>query len=257
MGILNVTPDSFSDGGKFEKRESAISHALQMISEGADVLDIGGESTRPGADIISPEEELSRVIPLIERLRQESSCALSIDTMKPFVAQAALEAGADIVNDISGFRNPEMVQVCAAYDCGLVAMHMQGVPQTMQHQPEYEDVIQEILKEFEQSLTVLTHAGISEDRILFDPGIGFGKTLEHNLAILRSLPQLKLHQRPLLMGLSRKSFIGKVLDDPDMERRENPTIALTAYTRALGALVHRVHAVKENHEALRMAESIL
>ncbi len=256
MGILNVTPDSFSDGGRFHKIETAVAHGLKMIAEGAEILDIGGESTRPGAEIVSPAEELARVLPVVERLRAESDVALSIDTTKPHIARAALAAGVDIVNDISGFRNPEMIEVCADTSCGLVAMHMKGVPQTMQQQAVYQNVIEEVHETFRQCLEGLSQAGISEERVLFDPGIGFGKTVEHNLALLRSLPELAIHQRPLLMGLSRKSFIGHVLGEMNLSYRENPTIALTAYTRAGGALVHRVHAVKENMEALRMMEAL-
>lgn len=257
MGILNVTPDSFSDGGQYQYSETAIRHGLKMISEGADILDIGGESTRPSADVVPLEEELARVIPVIEGLHSQTSCALSIDTTKPEVARAALRAGADIVNDISGFRDPEMIEVCAASDCGLVAMHMKGRPQTMQREPVYEDVVEEVCASFQSILGALDASGIDEERILFDPGIGFGKLVEHNLQLLRSLPELRVNQRPLLMGLSRKSFIGHLIGDLKMNRRESPTISLTAYTRALGALVHRVHSVKENREALRMIEAVL
>jgi len=256
MGILNVTPDSFSDGGRFTNIDTAVTHGLKMCAEGADILDIGGESTRPGADVVSEEEELARVVPVIEALRRESDCALSIDTSKAAVARAALEAGADIVNDISGFRDSRMIEVCSASHCGLVAMHMKGVPQTMQKQAAYDDVLSEVRETFRDCLKQLTDVGISENRVLFDPGIGFGKTVEHNLALLRSLETLKVHQRPLLMGLSRKSFIGKVIESASLESRENPTIALTAYTRAQGALVHRVHSVKECAQALRMCESL-
>jgi len=256
MGILNVTPDSFSDGGRFKHIDTAVAHGLKMFQEGAAILDIGGESTRPGAKAVSLQEELDRVIPVVEKLHLEVGAALSIDTTKPAVAEAALSAGADIVNDISGFRNPAMIEVCARSQCGLVAMHMQGTPQTMQDSPKYQDVLDEVADFFQACLRQLQQAGISEERVLFDPGIGFGKSLEHNLSILRGLKDLMPDGRPLLMGLSRKSFIGRVLNDSSMDRRAWPTIALTAYTRAGGALVHRVHDVKENHEALRLAEAL-
>ncbi len=257
MGILNVTPDSFSDGGRYIQIDTAVAHGLQLVQEGADILDVGGESTRPGAAVVSASEELARVIPVIERLRSQSDVALSIDTSKASVALAALQAGVDIVNDISGFRDPAMIEVCSSYNCGLVAMHMKGVPLTMQKQAIYQNLVEEVREIFLSCLIALEEFGISEDRVLFDPGIGFGKNLEHNLALLRQLPELAIHHRPLLVGLSRKSFIAQIINDESMSRREHATIALTSYTRAKGALVHRVHAVKECSQALKMTESLL
>lgn len=251
MGILNVTVDSFSDGGRFAEVEAAVAHGNALAAEGAAILDIGGESTRPGAAPVSVDEELKRVIPVIERLRDDLEVALSIDTSKAEVARAALEAGADIINDVSGFRSDEMVEVCAGSACGMVSMHMKGRPRTMQNDPTYGDVVTEIRDSFKEGLERLKDAGIQEERILFDPGIGFGKTVEHNLELLRRLEELKINGRPVLMGLSRKSFIGKVLEREDMELREAPTVALTAYTAMKGAWVHRVHAVAENLEGLR------
>jgi len=258
MGILNVTPDSFSDGGHFETVASALERARAMISEGAEIVDIGGESTRPGAAPVSENEELSRTIPVVEAVRNEWQGLISIDTTKAAVARAALLAGADIVNDISGLRaDAAMVEVCRGSKCGIVVMHMQGEPRTMQASPSYRDVVVEVRHYFEERFRDLTAAGIEADRLCFDPGIGFGKTLEHNLSLLRDLDQLVVGQRPLLIGLSRKSFIGKVLGDDSPSLCEWPTVALTAATRRKGALVHRVHAVRENRDALRMVEAVL
>ena len=257
MGILNVTPDSFSDGGDHHSPEAALERARQMIAEGVDIIDIGGESTRPGAEDVGAVEEIARTIPVIEALRREWGGLISIDTMKPEIARAALEAGADIVNDVSGLRDPEMVRVCAASGCGVVVMHMQGDPRTMQAKPEYGDVVAEVRGFFEDRLRELTAAGIDEQALCFDPGIGFGKTLEHNLALLRGVKDLQVSDRPLLIGLSRKSFIGKLLESDSLDDREWPTVALTAWTRESGAMLHRVHEVRPNREALRMVEAIL
>ena len=258
MGILNVTPDSFSDGGNCETVAGALEHARSMILEGAEIIDIGGESTRPGAAPVSESEELRRTIPVVNALRKEWGGVLSIDTTKASVARAALAAGAEIVNDISGLRwDEEMIEVCHSSGCGIVIMHMQGEPQTMQAKPSYSDVVSEVRLYFEERFQTLTAAGIEPEQLCFDPGIGFGKTLEHNLSLLRGLDQLVAGERPLLVGLSRKSFIGKVLGDDSPSLREWPTVALTAATRLQGALVHRVHAVRENRDALRMAEAVL
>ena len=257
MAILNVTPDSFSDGGRHFAPADTLAAAGLFVEEGADILDIGGESTRPGAVTVSLDDERSRVIPIIEQLASTLEVALSIDTCKPAVAQAALEAGAHIVNDISGFRDPAMIELCAASDCGLVVMHMQGTPETMQKAPRYFDVVDEVRAFFEERLTTLTTAGIKASRIVFDPGIGFGKTFEHNLALLNGVGDYQVGQRPILMGLSRKSLIGTLLDDPSITRREAPTQALTALTRRNGAMIHRVHAVRENVQVLRMLEATL
>lgn len=257
MAILNVTPDSFSDGGRHLSSTDTLVAARTLIKEGADILDIGGESTRPGAKAVTLADELARVIPIIEQLAAREQLALSIDTCKPEVAQAALKAGAHIVNDISGFRNPAMVEVCAASDCGVVVMHMQGTPQTMQKAPHYDRVVDEVRDFFAERFETLTQAGINASRIVFDPGIGFGKSLDHNLALLNGVRDYQVHQRPILMGLSRKSLIGTLLDDTAMDRREAPTQALTALTRLNGAMIHRVHAVRENVQSLRMVEATL
>jgi dihydropteroate synthase len=258
MGIVNVTPDSFSDGGRFADPGRAVEHALAMVADGADILDIGGESTRPGAEPVGEAEELRRVLPVIRALRSQSQVLISIDTMKASVARAALDAGADIINDVTGLRgDAAMVRLAAERDCGLVAMHMIGDPQTMQTAPHYENVVTEVRAYLEERLRILTAAGIAPERIALDPGFGFGKTLEHNLSLLRHLPQLAIGDRPLLIGVSRKSMIGKVLHSTDMADRHWPTIALTAYAREHGARIIRVHEVKPNAQALRMIEAIL
>jgi dihydropteroate synthase len=257
MAILNVTPDSFSDGGLNFQLTEALSSARRFAAEGADIIDLGGESTRPGAAHISPREEAKRVIPVIEKLAKEESPALSIDTRKPEVARLALQAGVHIVNDVGGFRDPAMVEACASSDCGLVVMHMKGTPETMQANPRYLDVVAEVEAFFEERLHDLSAAGIARERIALDPGIGFGKTLEHNLALLQGISRFCRIGRPVLIGLSRKSFLGTLLDSSSMDDREAPTQALGALTRRFGAVIHRVHQVRECREALRMMESLL
>ncbi|MEN8693224.1 MAG: dihydropteroate synthase [Akkermansiaceae bacterium] len=256
MGILNVTPDSFSDGGEFINPEKALEHAQQMIAEGAHIIDVGGESTRPGAAAVSVHDELARVLPVIESLRNKTEVAISIDTSKAEVARAALIAGADIVNDVTGFRAQEMIAVCQGSDCGMVVMHMQGTPRTMQKSPEYRDVVAEVHCFFEEKHRELMTHGIATERVVFDPGIGFGKTLEHNLTLLNALGDLVVEGRPLLMGLSRKSFIAKLTGEDELASRAWPTVALTAFTRQNGAAIHRVHDIAENLHAIRMAESV-
>lgn len=257
MAILNVTPDSFSDGGLNFHLENTLDSAHRFIAEGADILDIGGESSRPGADTVVLDDELRRVIPVIEHLAGSPEIALSIDTSKPEVARAALDAGAHIVNDISGFRDPGMIELCASRDCGVVVMHMKGTPRTMQDCPVYHDVLGEVRDFFEERFQTLTGAGISPNRIVFDPGIGFGKTLEHNLALLAGVLDYQIRGRPILMGLSRKSLVAQLTGNQEMARRDCPTQALTAYARQRGALIHRVHQVRECREALRMTEAVL
>lgn len=258
MGILNVTPDSFSDGGRFSQTESAIEQARKMISDGADIIDVGGESTRPGAAAVPEEDEKERIVPVIEALRSEWSGLISIDTSKAAVASAAIEVGADIVNDVTGLLgDQEMVSVCRESGVGVVAMHMQGNPRTMQEKPEYENVVEEVRAFFEERFATLVSAGISPEQLCFDPGIGFGKTLAHNLTLLKQVEQLVVEGRPLLIGLSRKSFLGRALGSMDLNQREWPTVALTAQSRIKGAMIHRVHEVRPNQEALRMVEAIL
>jgi dihydropteroate synthase len=234
----------------------AVEHGLQLLAEGADVLDVGGESTRPGAVPVDEEEELRRVLPVIEGLRERSQAVISVDTFKPGVAEAAMAAGADVINDISGFRDARMVEVAAATGAGLVMMHMQGTPRTMQARPGYSDVVAEVAGFFSQQLAVLEAAGIDPMRVVLDPGIGFGKALEHNLALLRSLRKLGVGGRPLLVGVSRKSMIGYLLGSMAMEDRLWPTVALTAFVREHGARIVRVHEVRPNVEAMRMIEAV-
>jgi dihydropteroate synthase len=258
MGIVNVTPDSFSDGGRFLDTGRAVEHALKLISEGADILDIGGESTRPGAEPVEAAEELRRVLPVIRAVRSETKTLISIDTMKASVARAAVEAGADIINDVTGLRgDPAMLRTACECDAGLVIMHMSGTPQTMQKLPQYDDVVREVQTYFEARLHSLENAGISRERIVLDPGFGFGKTLGHNISLMRSLPELSVSGRPILVGVSRKSMIGRLLESEELEDRDWPTVALTAHARELGARVVRVHDVKPNVYAMRMAEAIL
>ncbi len=258
MGILNVTPDSFSDGGHFSAHDAALAHARKMIAEGASIIDIGGESTRPGALPVDADEEIRRTIPVIQSLRAEWDGLISIDTMKAPVAQAALEAGADIVNDVSGLTtDPEMTTVCAASDCGIVIMHMRGTPADMQKNPSYTDVVAEVREYFKDRLDVLKTHGISPARLCFDPGIGFGKTLEHNLALLRHIDELAPSGFPLLLGVSRKSLIAKLTGADLPADRDAATFSFTAMARTKGIMLHRVHDVKGNLAALRIAEGVM
>jgi len=258
MGVLNVTPDSFSDGGEFFESGAAIERGIQIAAEGADIIDVGGESTRPGAEPVPAKEELNRVIPVIEKLRAKIDIPISIDTSKSEVASAALEVGASIVNDITAGRGDrEMLPLVAKRNCALVLVHMQGEPRTMQKNPQYGDVVEEVADFFRQQYARALECGIDPMCIAFDPGIGFGKTLEHNLMLLKNLEHLWVHDRPLVIGVSRKSFLGKLVDSNEMSDRLVPTIALTAALRAKGADIFRVHGVKENVAALRITEAML
>ena len=257
MGILNVTPDSFSDGGRFQQTEDAVQRGMEMAADGAAIIDVGGESTRPGATPVDEETELSRVIPVIRALRPLTGAFISIDTMKPGVAAAALEAGADILNDVTGFRSAEMRRLAATSGVGCVVMHMQGDPRTMQHQPSYRDVVREVQSFFADSLASMQQEGIAPEQIVLDPGIGFGKNLAHHQALLRALPTLSIGDRPLLLGVSFKSFLSTLTGDPALASRAWPTIALTSYAREQGVRILRVHQVTPNLQALRMTEAIL
>ena len=257
MGVLNVTSDSFSDGGQFFKVETAVSHARQLAEEGATIIDIGGESTRPGAEPVPEVEELRRVIPVIKQLAGDARYVLSIDTMKPVVARAAVEAGAEIINDVTGLRDAAMREVVRDTSAGAIAMHMQGTPRDMQRAPHYEDVVAEITNFFRQTFSACLACGIDPMRLAFDPGIGFGKTVEHNLALLRNLDAMRVGGRPLVLGVSRKSFLGKITGSDALADRAWPTVALTSYGRERGANVFRVHDARPNTEALRMTEAIL
>ena len=258
MGVINVTPDSFFDGGKFCDVDEAVEHGRQMARHGAKIIDVGGESTRPGADPIPADEELRRVIPVIKKLREGTSGFISIDTSKAEVARAALDAGASIINDVTGGRgDPEMFPLAAQRNAALVIMHMQGDPRTMQRDPRYDDVVAEVSEFFRQQYARALQSGIDPMAIAFDPGIGFGKTLEHNLKLLGNLESLRVHDRPLVVGVSRKGFLGKIMQSKEMCDRLAPTIALTALLRARGADILRVHDVKSNVAALRTADAIL
>jgi dihydropteroate synthase len=257
MGILNVTPDSFSDGGLYSDPERAVEHALEMVDAGADIVDVGGESTRPGAEPVSAQEERRRVVPVIRALRRQSDVLISIDTYKAEVAQVAVDAGADIVNDISGLGFDErMPGVVATSGAGLVLMHIKGTPRTMQRNPVYGDVIGEISDYFAGRLGKAEEAGISREQVVLDPGIGFGKQLEHNLEILRRLKEFRRLGRPLLVGPSRKSFIGAILDLPPDQRLEG-TAAAVALCVAGGADIVRVHDVPEMTRVVRVADAVV
>ncbi len=258
MGVLNVTTDSFSDGGQYIDVERAVAQGKQLAKEGAQIIDIGGESTRPGAEPVAESEEMRRVLPVIKALTASNpNLVLSIDTMKPRVAQAAIEAGAEIINDVTGLRDPAMRQVVRATGAAAIAMHMQGQPRDMQRAPQYRDVVGEIREFFRQTFEACLACGIDPMRLAFDPGIGFGKTVEHNLTLLRNLDSMRVNGRPLVLGVSRKSFLGKVLGSESLDDRAWPTVALTSYGRTRGANIIRVHNARPNFEALRMTESIL
>lgn len=258
MGILNTTPDSFSDGGQYGSVEIAVDHTLQMISDGAQIIDIGGESTRPGALTVEVSTEIQRTIPVIQAIRKVSDILISIDTSKAEVAYAAIKSGADIVNDVTGLLgDANMAQVCIDFGVGVCVMHMQGKPETMQVNPSYEqdDVINNVQAFFKERLNTLSSMGMEPDSICFDPGIGFGKTLDHNLRLLKNLSSLQ-RDRPLLLGVSRKSMIGNLLQIDSPEGRDTATAAITAMMYREGIRLHRVHHVKMNYQALQMAQAL-
>jgi dihydropteroate synthase len=258
MGVLNVTPDSFSDGGKFLAVEKAVEHGLTIAGEGAQIVDVGGESTRPGAASVAVDEELRRVVPVIKKLRAKIDIVISIDTSKAQVARAAIGAGASIVNDVTGGRGDrEMMPFVAEIKAAFIIMHMQGDPRTMQSDPRYLDVVSEVADFFRQQYACALECGIDPMAIAFDPGIGFGKTLEHNLDLLAQLERIRVHERPLVVGVSRKSFLAKLTGSSEMNDRLASAVALTSVLRARGADVFRVHDVKENVNALRVTEAIL
>jgi len=257
MGIVNVTPDSFSDGGEFLNPDAACAHGLSLVAEGAEILDIGGESTRPGSDGVSAEEETRRVLPVIQALRRATEVPISIDTSKAAVARAALEAGADIINDVTGLRgDPEMTALAAESRAGVVVMHMQGTPRTMQSAPRYDDVVAEVGEFFRHSVERAVASGLDPMSIALDPGIGFGKTAAHNLALLAGLKSFASLARPLLIGVSRKSLLGHLANSSAMEDRLWPGVALTALSRERGARIFRVHEVKPHVLTLRTAEAL-
>jgi len=255
-GILNVTPDSFSDGGKFVDRNAALRHAEKMIEEGADFIDIGGESTRPHAVPVSESEEMARVVPVISDLTKRFDVPVSIDTYKSKVAEAALDAGAHIINDVSALRfDQKLAATAARYGAGLILMHMKGTPADMQDSPEYDDVMQEIRDFLDRAIEEARKSGVGFESIVVDPGIGFGKKLEHNLTILKNLSSLRSLGRPIMVGPSRKSFIGQLLNVP-VEQRLPGTLAAVAVCVLSGASIIRVHDVREAREVVAIAEAV-
>src|SRR6184192_1956850 len=258
MGVLNVTPDSFSDGGKFFTIEKAVEHGLAMVADGAHIIDVGGESTRPDAAPVAVEEEARRVVPVIKKLRAKLDVVISIDTSKAQVARAAIVAGASIVNDVTGARSDkEMMPLVAETKAAFIIMHMQGTPRTMQADPRYVDVVSDVADFFRQQYARAIDWGIDPMAIAFDPGIGFGKTLEHNLELLAQLEKLRACDRPIVIGVSRKSFLGKLINSAQVSDRLAAAVALTSLLRMRGADVLRVHDVKENVNALKVTEAIL
>jgi len=257
MGILNVTPDSFSDGGAFLNRDRAVDQALRMQDEGADIIDIGGESTRPGSGAVTVREEIRRVLPVIEELTGKVNIPISIDTYKSGVAEAAIQAGASIVNDISGLKfDNKMSGVVARHKVPVVIMHIKGRPRDMQKKPVYKSLIPEIMDYLTESIITARNAGIPDNMIIIDPGIGFGKTLEHNLEIIRRLNEFTGYQKPILVGPSRKSFIGKLLGDHPVNDRLQGTAAAVAIGIFNGANIVRVHDVKEMFRVAKIADAI-
>ncbi len=257
MGILNVTPDSFSDGGLHFAHDQAITHAHQMIQAGAAIIDVGGESTRPGAEAVPVQEELDRVIPVIEKLRQESAVLISIDTHKPEVMRAALAAGAVFINDVNALQDEGAMEVAARSDAMICLMHMKGEPRTMQAAPHYHDVVQEVKKFLSDRKQACISAGIAPERIILDPGIGFGKNLQHNLSLLKALETFSELESPLLMGVSRKAMLGILLNGAPATQRLSGSLALAVFSALKGASIIRVHDVKETVDALTVIEAVM
>jgi dihydropteroate synthase len=257
MGIVNVTPDSFADGGRFLDPRAAVRHARALAAEGADLLDVGGESTRPGAPAVSASDERARLVPVLERLLDGPPCPVSVDTSKPEVAEAALALGAHMVNDVSALAGgPRLAEVCAAHGAGLTVMHMQGTPRTMQADPRYDDLLGEVRAGLETAVAAAEAAGMSSEAVCIDPGIGFGKTVGHNLTLLKRLDVFRSIGRPILVGPSRKSFIGALLDDLPPGDRLEGTLAACVMAVTAGAHIVRVHDVAAVRRAVRVAEAI-
>jgi dihydropteroate synthase len=256
MGVVNVTPDSFSDGGRFRTLEAAVAHGVRLAEEGAALIDVGGESTRPGAEPVAPEEELRRVVPVIERLCSATRAVVSVDTSKPEVMRAALAAGAGLVNDVYALRAPGALEAVAASGCGLCLMHMQGEPRTMQAAPHYTDVVGEVRAFLAERVAACRAAGIEAGRIGIDPGFGFGKTPEHNLTLLRRLRELTAGERPVVVGLSRKSMVGTLTGRPPGERA-NGSVALAVVAALAGARIIRAHDVAATVDAVRVVVAVM
>ena len=258
MGILNVTPDSFSDGGNFFDRNSAVEHGLQMVRDGADILDVGGESTRPGAAEVSADDEAARVVPVIEALSKQTHAVISVDTWKASIARRAIDAGARIINDVSALtHDADMPRVVMESGAGVVLMHMQGTPRTMQQAPHYDDVVTDVSRYLQTRVQTLEAMGVHRESLAVDPGIGFGKTVEHNLEILNRLYEFKDLGRPICVGTSRKSFIGKILNNESASDRLAGTIATCTAAMIRGADILRVHDVKEAIEAAAITDRII
>ena len=256
MGILNVTPDSFSDGGKYLEKNNAINHALAMIDNGADIIDVGGESTRPFSDPVSLDEEISRVIPVIEGIRKESDVCISIDTTKSEVATAALDSGASLINDVSAMEvDPLMIDVALKFDCPIIIMHMKGTPKSMQDNPQYESLISDIKDYLQERVDFIVSKGVNSKKIVIDPGIGFGKTVENNFEIIKNLNHFTKMGFPVMLGASRKSFIGISLDLPEEDRLEG-SLAANIIGLQNGAKIFRVHDVAETNKAFVIANKI-
>lgn len=257
MGILNVTPDSFSDGGNFIDPEQAVKHALEMVEQGADIIDIGGESTRPGAVPVSEADEIQRTAPIIAALRTQSDIPISIDTMKASVAKHAIEAGADIINDVSAFEaDPHMVHVAKETKAGIVLMHKQGTPQTMQDNPTYKNAVEDIALYLKERIHFALEHGIAKEALCIDPGIGFGKTLEHNLTLLRNIPHLADGKYPILIGASRKSFIGTLTGRENPADRLAGNLGIAVWAATQGCHILRVHDVIETCDVCRIADTL-
>ena len=256
MGILNTTPDSFSDGGQYTSTDTALDHAMQMLEQGADIIDVGGESTRPGAEAVSENEEIQRVVPVIESIRQRADVCISVDSSKPGVMRAAVNAGADMLNDVNALRAPGALQTCAELAVPVCIMHMQGEPRTMQKSPSYRNVVQEVSDFLRQRVEACIDAGISRHRLIIDPGFGFGKNLQHNLQLLRHLQAFKSLELPLLIGISRKSMLGQILDGAPVEQRVSASIAAAVLAWTKGASIFRVHDVKATVDALKVCQAI-
>ena len=256
MGILNVTPDSFTDGGRYFDPASAVAHALAMEADGVDIIDVGGESTRPGAKPVPVDEEIRRTAPVIRALRERTECLVSVDTAKAAVARAALDAGAHIVNDISAGADPAMAAAVKESGAGWVLMHMQGTPQTMQQDPHYADVAAEVAAFLRGRMAAFIRAGVAPEQLALDPGIGFGKKMEHNVELLRRIPDLAALGRPVLIGVSRKSFLGKIAGCADTAQRLPASLAALCFARQQGAHIFRVHDVRESRDALRTLSAL-
>lgn len=256
MGIVNVTPDSFSDGGRFDRPDRAVAHALQLVAEGADILDIGGESTRPGARNVSLDEELERVVPVIRSLVGRTDVPISIDTSKPEVMRAAVEAGAVMINDVNGLRADGALATAAGLEAAICVMHMQGQPRTMQQDPQYDDVVADVMDFLRQRVAACQAAGIARERLLIDPGFGFGKTLAHNLALLSRQQELLVLDLPLLIGISRKSMLGAITGRENADQRLAASLAAALLSAQRGAAILRVHDVAPTVDALKVLGAI-